>query len=465
MVPLLLLLLLLLRGGSLQELAGYELRMQRTVTVQKGLCIHVPCSFSYPGSSSPSQHTFYTYWFEEGANIKNAAPVATNNPKKPVKKEFQNRFLLADPRTNNCSLSIRDARTSDSGAYFFRVETHVQYSYHKSMLSVQVTALTEKPNIYIPEPLEPGRPAQLTCSLPGACEGGSHLNFSWVGDALDSLNTQTLHSSVLTFTPRPQDHGSKVTCLMVAVVETLVTTRKTVQLNVSYSPRNLTIGISFRNVTALKILQNTSSLPILEGEAVWLLCEADSNPPAELSWFRGSPALNSTPISSTETLELPHVGTLEEGEFSCRARHPLGSQTLSLSLSVVWKSVCLAGVVPAGVVPAALGGAGVMALLSLCLCLLFLYIVRARRKPAAGRPKVKDSEDPVMGTATWGSKENPRPEKPPDQVSPSGDAPPSEEQQELYYANLSFHGLKPRKPEDQEAKSTHVYSEIKKASK
>ncbi|XP_066127475.1 sialic acid-binding Ig-like lectin 5 isoform X3 [Saccopteryx bilineata] len=560
MVPLLLLLLLLLRGGSLQELAGYELRMQRTVTVQKGLCIHVPCSFSYPGSSSPSQHTFYTYWFEEGANIKNAAPVATNNPKKPVKKEFQNRFLLADPRTNNCSLSIRDARTSDSGAYFFRVETHVQYSYHKSMLSVQVTALTEKPNIYIPEPLEPGRPAQLTCSLPGACEGGSHLNFSWVGDALDSLNTQTLHSSVLTFTPRPQDHGSKVTCLMVAVVETLVTTRKTVQLNVSYSPRNLTIGISFRNVTALKILQNTSSLPILEGEAVWLLCEADSNPPAELSWFRGSPALNSTPISSTETLELPHVGTLEEGEFSCRARHPLGSQTLSLSLSVVYppqllgpscswedqglhcscssraqpapslrwrlgtgllegnhsnasymvtswsdgpwvnsslslsqelsaglrlsceasnvhgalnaavllvsgKSVCLAGVVPAGVVPAALGGAGVMALLSLCLCLLFLYIVRARRKPAAGRPKVKDSEDPVMGTATWGSKENPRPEKPPDQVSPSGDAPPSEEQQELYYANLSFHGLKPRKPEDQEAKSTHVYSEIKKASK
>ncbi|XP_066230246.1 sialic acid-binding Ig-like lectin 5 isoform X1 [Saccopteryx leptura] len=558
MVPLLL--LPLLWGGSLQGQQDYWIRVQESVTVQKGLCVHVPCSFSYEESSTPSQ-SILTYWYEKGANPKTASPVATNDPNKPAKKEFQNRFLLADPGTNNCSLSIRDARTSDSGTYFFRVERGtVKYSYQKSMLSVQVTALTETPDIHILEPLEAGRPTQLTCSLPGACEGGSPLTLSWVGDALDSLNTQTLHSSVLTFTPRPQDHGSKVTCLVVAVVETLVTTRKTVQLNVSYAPRNLTIDISFRNVTVLKILQNTSSLPILEGEAVRLLCEADSNPPAELNWFRGSPALNATPISSTATLELPHVGTAEEGEFSCLARHPLGSQTLSLSLSVVFspqllgpscswedqglhcscfsraqpapslrwrlglgllegnhsnasymvtswsdgpwansslslsrelsaglrlsceasnvhgaqsatvlllpgKSVYLAGVVPAGVVPAALGGAGVMALLSLCLCLLFLYIVRARRKPAAGRPQVRDGEDPVVGTATWSSKQKPGPGRPPDQVSLAGDFSPSEKQQELHYANLSFHGMKPRDIQDQEATSSAEYSEIKQTSK
>ncbi|XP_066230257.1 sialic acid-binding Ig-like lectin 14 isoform X2 [Saccopteryx leptura] len=339
MVPLLLLLPLLWGGGgvrSLQRQQDYWIQVQRSVTVQEGFCVYVPCLFSYPGSSSPFPHTLYTYWYEKGAKPDIDDPVATNNPKKPVKKEFQNRFLLADPGTNNCSLSIRDARTSDSGTYFFRVETHVKYSYLKNMLSVQVTALTEKPDIYIPEPLESGRPTQLTCSLPGASEGGSPLTFSWVGDALDSLNPQTLHSSVLTFTPRPQDHGTKVTCL-VTLVATFVTMRRTVQLNVSYAPRNLAIGISFRNVTALKILQNTSSLTILEGEALWLLCEADSNPPAELSWFRGSPALNATPtpISSTATLELPRVGTAEKGEFSCQAQHPLGSQTLFLSLSVV----------------------------------------------------------------------------------------------------------------------------------
>ncbi|XP_014402917.1 PREDICTED: sialic acid-binding Ig-like lectin 5 isoform X8 [Myotis brandtii] len=88
-------------------------------------------------------------------------------------------------------------------------------------------------------------------------------------------------------------------------------------------------------VTALKILQ-TTSLSILEGEALRLRCEADSNPPAELSWFRGSPGLHATPITSTAILELPRVGPAQEGEFTCQARHKLGSLSVSLSLSVVY---------------------------------------------------------------------------------------------------------------------------------
>ncbi|XP_066230427.1 sialic acid-binding Ig-like lectin 5 [Saccopteryx leptura] len=379
-----------------------------------------------------------------------------------MKRGFWNRFLLADPNTNDCSLTIRDARTSDSGTYFFRVEREndVKYSYKKKMLKLQVT---DKPDIHFLEPLESGQRTQVTCSLPGTCEKGRRLIFFWVGNALASLNTQTLHSSVLSFTPRPQDHGTNLTC-QVKCTGSSVITQRTIWLNVFYAPRNLTIGISFRNVTVLKSVQNTSSLLILKGEAVRLLCLADSNPPAELTWFWGSPALNATPISSTATLELPRMGTAEEGEFTCRAQHLLGSQTLSLSLSVVYPPQLLgpscswedqglhcscssraqpapslrwrlgAGLLEgnhsnascrvtsrsagpwansslslsqelsaglrlsceasnvhgtqsaavlllpgksmsrAGVVPAALGGAGVMALLSLCLCLLFLYM-------------------------------------------------------------------------------------------
>ncbi|XP_066127430.1 sialic acid-binding Ig-like lectin 5 isoform X2 [Saccopteryx bilineata] len=455
MVPLLL--LPLLWGGSLQEQPDYELRVQESVRVQEGLCVHVPCYFSYPRSWF-SSGTLYTYWYRDGDNTGHKILVATNNGVKSVTTEFRNRFLLADPKTNDCSLSIRDARMRDTGTYFFRVEKENcgNYSYKEKKLKLQVT---DKPDIHIPELLEADRSTQLTCSLPGACEGGGPLTFSWVGGALDSLNPQTLHSSVLIFTPKPQDHGTNLTC-QVKCAGSSVITQRTVWLNVFYAPRHLIIGISFRNVTALKILQTISSLTILEGEAVRLLCVADSNPPAELSWFRGSPALNATPISSTATLELLHVGTEEEGEFSCRARHPLGSQTLSLSLSVVRKSVS-----QAGVVPAALGGAGVMALLSLCLCLLFLYIVRARRKPAAERPRVRDGEDPVVGTATWSCKQKSSTERLPDQASSAEDAPPSEEQQELQYANVNFHRMKPQEPQDQGATSSPEYSEIKKTRK
>ncbi|XP_066230425.1 sialic acid-binding Ig-like lectin 14 isoform X3 [Saccopteryx leptura] len=317
MVPLLL--LPLLWGGSLQEQPGYELRVQESVRVQEGLCVQVPCYFSYPRSSWYSSSTLYTYWYQDGDNTGHKILVATNNEVKSVKTEFRNRFFLADPKTNDCSLSIRDARMRDTGTYFFRVEkeNYGNYSYKEKKLKLQVTALTDKPDIHIPELLEADRSTQLTCSLPGACEGGSPLTFSWVGDALDSLNPQTLLSSVLTFTPRPQDHGTNLTC-QVKCAGSSVITQRTIWLN----------------VFSLKILQTTFSLTILEGEAVRLLCVANSNPPAELSWFRGSPALNATPISSTPTLELPHVGTVEEGEFTCQAQHPLGSQHVSFSLSV-----------------------------------------------------------------------------------------------------------------------------------
>nr|KAF6274988.1 hypothetical protein mMyoMyo1_017482 [Myotis myotis] len=332
MVPLLLLLLPLLWGGSLQQHPGYELRVQESVTVQEGLCVHVPCSF-YPWNSWYSSSELYTYWYRNGDKTNHDDPVASSNPDKEVKTETQGRFLLADPTTNNCSLDIRDAKRSDSGRYFFRVERgkSVRFNYQKKMLDLQVT---EKPHIQIREPLESGHPTELACSLPGACEGGLPLTFSWEGATVDLLDPQTLSSSVLTFTPSPRDHGTNVTC-QVKWEGSWWTTQRTIQLNVSYAPGNLTIGVSFRNDTAFKNLQNTS-LSILEGEALRLLCEADSNPPAKLSWFRRSPGLNATLLSSTAILELPRVGPAQEGEFTCQARHPLGFQRVSLSLSVVY---------------------------------------------------------------------------------------------------------------------------------
>ncbi|XP_023603077.1 sialic acid-binding Ig-like lectin 5 [Myotis lucifugus] len=538
-------------AGSLQQLPGYEVRVQESVTVQEGLCVHVPCSFSYPGSPWSSPSELYTYWYRDGDNTNRDAPVASSNRNKTVKRETRGRFLLADPTTNNCSLRIIDARRSDSGRYVFRVERggSVKYNYQRKKLDLQVAALTEKPHIRVREPLESGRPTQLACSLPGACEGGRPLTFSWAGASVDSLDPQNLSSSVLTFTPRPRDHGTSLTC-QVKREGSQRTTQRTIRLNVSYAPQNLTIGVSFRNYPVFKNLQ-TTSLSILEGEALRLRCEADSNPPAELSWFWGSPGLNATPLSSTAILELPRVGPAQEGEFTCQARHPLGSHSVSLILSVVyppqllgpscswedqglhcscssraqpapslrwWLGVgllegnhsntthevtsssegpwtnsslsLLQGLSPdlrlicearnvhgaqsvsvlllpgkavpqAGAVPAALGGAGAVALLSLCLCLIFLCIVKARRRQAAGRPKVRNDEEPVMGTGTWGSQKNLQPDGPPDQASPAEKGPLSGKQKELYYANLTFEGLKPREPRGQEATSTQEYAVVK----
>uniref|UniRef100_A0A8C6DA25 Ig-like domain-containing protein n=1 Tax=Moschus moschiferus TaxID=68415 RepID=A0A8C6DA25_MOSMO len=310
-----------------------RLELRQNVTAQEGLCVLLPCTFPEPRVSFGK---IYMFWFREGADTNRDPPVATNKPKQKLREGTQGRFSLpGEPQARNCSLSITDVNVGDSGTYFFQVETRFsKFPYRNKMFFLNVTALTRQPHVRSPGALEPGRPGNLTCSVPWACERATPPIFSWTSAAPSSLGPRTPFSSVLTLTPRPQDHGTRLTC-QVKFPRSGAVVERTILLNVTYAPQHVAISIFQGNRTALKILQNTSSLPVQEGQALQLLCVADSNPPAQLSWFWGSPALETTPISSTGVLELPLVGAAEEGEFTCQAQNPLGSQNISLSLSVV----------------------------------------------------------------------------------------------------------------------------------
>lgn len=84
----------------------------------------------------------------------------------------------------------------------------------------------------MPETLESGRPRRLTCSVPWACEWGTPPVFSWTSAALPTLGPRTPLSSVVTLTPRPQDHGTSLTC-QVMFPASGVTVGRTIQLNVT----------------------------------------------------------------------------------------------------------------------------------------------------------------------------------------------------------------------------------------
>lgn len=228
------LLLPLLCAGSVAQEQRHQLLVPESVTVEEGLCVHVPCNVSYP-SYEPNSERVFGSWFQEGAGLKAVSPVATNNPGQVVLKATQGRFhLLGDPQKHDCSLVIRDAQKNDTGVYFFRVviEPFVRYTYRRSTMSLHVIPLTQTPEILIPGTLEAGHPSNLTCSVPWACEQGTPPTFSWMSSALISLSPRTTNSSVLTLTPQPQDHGANLTCL-VTFSGAGVTVERTIQLSVT----------------------------------------------------------------------------------------------------------------------------------------------------------------------------------------------------------------------------------------
>ncbi|XP_021091400.1 sialic acid-binding Ig-like lectin 5 isoform X2 [Mesocricetus auratus] len=323
------LLLSLLWAGSLAKNGDYELSVTNSVTVQEGLCTFVSCQVRYPTSSS----SVFGYWYQEQTTTSLNYLVATNDPNRSVQKEAQGRFhLMGGPNTHNCSLEIRDAKRRDTGVYLFRVEGDgaMKYSFVKQKLSVDVIALSETPNFQVLPILVSGTSTQLICSLPWACERGTPPIFSWMSSALTSLGPRTILSSELNLTPKPQDHGTNITC-QVTFPGVGVTMERTEQLSVTYAPQKVTIRASWGNDTEPQVLHNGSSLHIQEGKSLRLVCEADSNPPAVLSWEH----LTQKPLQlSTEELQLQRVELEHQGEYTCGAQNSLGAQVASVRLSV-----------------------------------------------------------------------------------------------------------------------------------
>ncbi|XP_059007038.1 sialic acid-binding Ig-like lectin 5 [Mustela lutreola] len=331
-----LLLLPLLWAGSVQGDPGYELRVQGVVTVQDGLCVHVPCSFSYPGLGANNATHVYGSWYRLKDNPRAAVPMATKSPVRGTKRKGLH--LSGDPGAGDCSLSITDAQRRHSGNYYFHLYRGLmRHRYRSNRLTVRVTALTQTPDIQVKEPLESGRPSHLTCSVPGACDGATPFTISWMGAALRApgLDLEASNSSEILLTPHPQDHGTNLTCL-VTFPRAGVSTQSTITLNVSYAPQNLSITISRGNCTELKYPGKGSALPVLEGETLLLVCAADSNPPATLSWVQGSRTLGPSWRWEQGLLELPRVELGDESKFTCQAQNLLGSRQVSLHLSVVY---------------------------------------------------------------------------------------------------------------------------------
>ncbi len=83
------------------------------------------------------------------------------------------------------------------------------------------------------------------------------------------------------------------------------------------APKNVSVSIS-------------PSGEIVEGDSVTLSCGSDSNPPAEISWFKGGKSVGSGRIYS-----ISKISSDDSGEYKCKSRNQHGekySDTVTLNI-------------------------------------------------------------------------------------------------------------------------------------
>uniref|UniRef100_A0A8C3I5U4 Ig-like domain-containing protein n=1 Tax=Chrysemys picta bellii TaxID=8478 RepID=A0A8C3I5U4_CHRPI len=120
--------------GLLQS--GFTLAVPQLVSVQEGLCVLIPCTFTYPASYDTynSWAQLFRYWYKDPAIVDSEPPVASTDSSRRVSQETQGRFRLAgDLLSGDCSLQISDAQQTDAGRYFFRFEKGtLKYNYRSN---------------------------------------------------------------------------------------------------------------------------------------------------------------------------------------------------------------------------------------------------------------------------------------------------------------------------------------------
>ncbi len=69
------------------------------------------------------------------------------------------------------------------------------------------------------------------------------------------------------------------------------------------------------------VISISPSGEIVEGDSVTLICSSDSNPPAEISWFKGGMIVGSGRIYSISKISSDH-----SGEYKCKSRNEYGEK-------------------------------------------------------------------------------------------------------------------------------------------
>ncbi|XP_071969502.1 sialic acid-binding Ig-like lectin 14 [Engystomops pustulosus] len=256
--------------GVTCQVPGYSIIVFPSVSVQEGLCVSIPCTFTANYSNTFTNSTgIWTSTLSEPYDI-----VASND--KSIAEQKSNFKLIGNPDIGDCTLTISDAKREDEGGYYFRFvdrrNSKMSYTYKEVKTTITMTDLSHKPVILHLDTLMDGVEKTVTCSPPGNCPATS-LTFQWRKSNIPG--TWRKNASTITFTPMLDDDNTTITCEMSHSKGKM--TQRTLPLHVYKKPQILQESQCRKNLSA-----------------IYCECLAMANPPASITW-------SSTGINVTET--------------------------------------------------------------------------------------------------------------------------------------------------------------------
>uniref|UniRef100_A0AAQ6IJU0 Ig-like domain-containing protein n=1 Tax=Anabas testudineus TaxID=64144 RepID=A0AAQ6IJU0_ANATE len=249
----------------------------------KGSAVDIHCTYSYPrmNDEHTDEHTevLTTFWFTKERNDE------------PVDLETDSGYagrVESQCERNNCTLTIRDVRRSDSAVYKFRFETNQRRGKFSGSPGVTLTVTDLQVKVSRSS-------ARLVLTCRSSCDVADHPSYVWYN------NGQKMEEDVSTY-------------------------RVSVNVNDSFScavkghEEYRSTPVYRPNLPSVSV----SPSEIVEGSSVTLTCSSDSNPAAKYTWYK---KYGRRALSEKTQFVFTSIKSSDSGQYYCTAENELGSRT------------------------------------------------------------------------------------------------------------------------------------------
>uniref|UniRef100_A0A671NIR4 B-cell receptor CD22 n=1 Tax=Sinocyclocheilus anshuiensis TaxID=1608454 RepID=A0A671NIR4_9TELE len=252
----------------------------------KDSSVIMSCTYTYP-----TGHQIMKVFWTKNPVKGEEPPDLSEDP------EYSQRLQYLGDKQQNCTIRLSHVRQKDSHKYYFRFTTnkHVKKSIGEPEVTLTVTDL----QVEAPERVTEGHNVSLTCK--SSCTLTDRATFIWYRNSQPLTERRDGNNQLLLQSVRREDAG-RYSCALHG--HSYIS--PAAHLSVTYAPKNVSVSIS-------------PSGEIMEGDSVTLICSSDSNPPAEISWFKGGRFVGSGRIYSISNISSDH-----SGEYKCKSRNKHG---------------------------------------------------------------------------------------------------------------------------------------------